>query len=51
VFDRFFRGSNADRRSGTGLGLPVAAAHSGSLTVSSEGLGRGAVFTLALPLR
>ena len=53
VFDRFFRGSSADRRSGTGLGLPVARgiaeAHGGSLTASSEGPGRGAVFTLVLP--
>lgn len=54
VFDRFFRGSSAVRRSGSGLGLPVARgiaeAHGGSLVVSSEGLGRGAAFTLELPL-
>jgi signal transduction histidine kinase len=54
VFDRFFRGSNAERRTGTGLGLPVARgiaeAHDGSLSASSEGLGLGAAFTLTLPV-
>jgi signal transduction histidine kinase len=54
VFDRFFRGSNAERRTGTGLGLPVARgiaeAHDGSLSASSEGPGRGAAFTLTLPV-
>jgi signal transduction histidine kinase len=54
VFDRFFRGSNAQRRSGTGLGLPVARgiaeAHGGSLVASSEGPGRGAELTLSLPV-
>lgn len=53
VFDRFFRGSNAGRRSGTGLGLPVARgiaeAHGGSLVASSEGPGRGAAFKLEIP--
>lgn len=53
VFDRFFRGSNAERRSGTGLGLPVARgiveAHGGSLVASSEGIGRGAAFRMTLP--
>lgn len=54
VLERFFRGSNAQRRSGTGLGLPVARgiaeAHGGSLVASSQGPGRGAALTLALPL-
>jgi histidine kinase len=54
VFDRFFRGTNAENRSGTGLGLPVARgiaeAHGGSLTASSEGLDYGATFTLSLAL-
>lgn len=54
VFDRFFRGRNAEQRSGTGLGLPVARgianAHGGSLSASSDGPGHGATFTLSLPL-
>jgi signal transduction histidine kinase len=53
VFDRFFRGTNAEQRSGTGLGLPVARgiaeAHGGSLAASSQGPGHGATFTLSLP--
>ena len=54
VFDRFFRGSSAHRRAGTGLGLAVARgiaeAHGGTLTVTSDGPGMGAIFTLSLPL-
>jgi histidine kinase len=54
VFDRFFRGADSDRRSGTGLGLSVArgivVAHDGSLSASSPGGGHGATFTVAVPL-
>ena len=54
VIDRFFRGIDAEKRTGTGLGLPVARgiaeAHGGSLTASSDGAGYGAEFTLLLPL-
>ncbi len=54
VFDRFFRGSNARRRAGTGLGLSVARgiaeAHGGMLVATSDGPGLGATFTLTLPL-
>jgi two-component system sensor histidine kinase BaeS len=54
VLHRFFRGSNAERRPGTGLGLPVARgiaeAHGGSLVASSDGPSRGAAFTLTQPL-
>lgn len=53
VFDRFFRGSSAHKRSGSGLGLAVARgiaeAHGGSLTAASNGPGTGATFTLSLP--
>ena len=53
VFDRFFRGADSQRRSGTGLGLSVARgiaqAHGGTLEVSSGGVGQGATFRLAIP--
>jgi signal transduction histidine kinase len=55
VFDRFFRGADSQRRSGTGLGLSVARgiahAHGGTLEVSSDGAGQGASFCLVIPLR
>ena len=54
VFDRFFRGSDSYRRSGTGLGLSVARgisrAHGGTLTATSPGRGQGATFVLTVPL-
>jgi histidine kinase len=54
VFDRFFRGADSHRRSGTGLGLSVArgivAAHGGTLSAGSPGIGQGATFTVSLPL-
>jgi signal transduction histidine kinase len=54
VFDRFFRGQQADKEqiSGTGLGLSIAQAvtelHGGRVTVRSE-LGKGSTFTVWLP--
>jgi signal transduction histidine kinase len=52
VFDRFFRGAGAHRRSGTGLGLSVARgiarAHGGTLTATSPGPGQGATFILTV---
>jgi histidine kinase len=54
VFDRFFRGADSHRRSGTGLGLSVArgivAAHGGTITAASPGVDDGATFTVAIPL-
>jgi signal transduction histidine kinase len=54
VFDRFFRGADSHRRSGTGLGLSVASgiarAHGGMLTVTSLGPGQGATFVLTVPV-
>jgi len=52
IFERFYRATSS-RSGGTGIGLTIARgiarSHHGDLTVQSEGLGRGATFTLALP--
>lgn len=54
VFDRFFRGPNAQTRSGSGLGLAVAKgiaeAHGGTLVAASDGPGQGASFVLTVPV-
>ncbi|HET9595084.1 MAG TPA: PAS domain-containing protein, partial [Anaeromyxobacteraceae bacterium] len=54
IFERFYRSPAAGRVEGLGLGLYVARtlaeAHGGSLGAASEGPGRGATFTLALPI-
>jgi signal transduction histidine kinase len=51
IFDRFGRGADAERRSGTGLGLPIvkaiAEAHGGGVTVESEP-GAGSTFAVTL---
>jgi two-component system OmpR family sensor kinase len=51
IFERFARGADAERRPGTGLGLPIvraiAEAHGGGVTLASRP-GEGASFTLAL---
>lgn len=53
IFDRFWRGRQALRTSGSGIGLAIAAeltrAHGGTLTAASEP-GHGTQMTLALPL-
>jgi two-component system, OmpR family, sensor histidine kinase BaeS len=53
IFDRFWRGQQALRTSGSGIGLAIAAeltrAHGGTLTAASEP-GHGTRMTLALPL-
>jgi RNA polymerase sigma factor (sigma-70 family) len=57
VFDRFYQvdGSATRRFGGVGMGLAVvraiADAHNGRVWASSEGLGKGSIFTLALPVR
>lgn len=52
IFDRFWRGRQAARTSGSGIGLAIAAeltrAHGGDLTAQSEP-GRGTTMTLSLP--
>jgi len=55
VFDRFRQDTRAlQGNGGLGLGLAIARhlmlLHGGTITASSEGLGRGAAFTLRLPL-
>lgn len=56
VFERFYRvpGDPGRRSGGSGIGLTIAReiarAHGGDVTAVSAGLGRGATFTLALPL-
>lgn len=55
VFDRFLRGdsSTTRRRDGLGLGLSIVKhlveLHGGSIQVASEGLSKGATFTVTLP--
>jgi signal transduction histidine kinase len=55
LFERYWQaGSALPRRQGLGLGLAIAhrivELHSGSIQAASEGEGRGAVFTVRLPL-
>ncbi|MBX3469884.1 MAG: PAS domain-containing protein [Planctomycetes bacterium] len=56
VFELFYQGDSSLDRSAGGLGIgltlarSIARMHGGDLTVSSEGAGRGAEFTLTLPL-
>jgi CheY-like chemotaxis protein len=57
VFDRFRQASSTPgkaRRTGLGLGLAIVRhlveAHAGTVTAASEGPGRGAVFTVELPV-
>ncbi len=53
VFERFYKGDRSRSSQGTGLGLAiakhVAQAHGGRVWAESDGPGRGATFTLALP--
>jgi signal transduction histidine kinase len=57
VFDRFRQDesvSSNDRRSGLGLGLSIvrhlAEVHGGTVRAASDGIGKGAAFTVELPL-
>jgi signal transduction histidine kinase len=55
IFERFYRvdPSRARTTGGSGVGLTISRAiceaHGGTLTVQSDGLGRGSTFTIALP--
>jgi two-component system sensor histidine kinase BaeS len=56
VFERFYRVDPARTRAtgGTGIGLAIVRAiveaHGGSVHATSEGIGRGTTFTIALPI-
>jgi CheY-like chemotaxis protein len=56
IFDRFVQGEQALQRASGGLGLGLAIAknlvelHGGTIVATSAGVGRGACFTLTLPL-
>ncbi|MBL8278346.1 MAG: PAS domain-containing protein [Pelomonas sp.] len=57
VFDQFWQGGSREsgRAEGLGLGLAIAMhvvrGHRGELSAHSDGVGRGATFTLRVPLR
>ena len=57
VFERFRQGESSIKRTHGGLGLGLAIVqhltqlHNGTVTVESEGEGKGSVFTVKLPLR
>ena len=55
VFDRLRQAEGSNKRSGLGLGLAIARhiveLHHGEITAESEGPGRGATFTVLLPLK
>jgi signal transduction histidine kinase len=54
VFDRLRQGETSNKRSGLGLGLAIARhiieLHHGEIHAASEGVGRGASFTVMLPV-
>lgn len=54
IFDKFFRGSNTEKISGTGIGLYIAnefvKKHGGIIDVSSKE-GKGSTFTVHLPVK
>lgn len=57
IFDRFYRidRSRARQTGGTGLGLAITraiiSAHSGTITIVSDGLGQGAIVSFELPVK
>lgn len=55
IFERFRQGGTAEKQGGLGLGLAIARhlveLQGGTITATSAGEGKGAVFTIRLPLR
>ena len=55
VFERFRQGANSRQHGGLGLGLAIVShlvqLHGGTIGAASDGAGRGACFTIRLPLR
>lgn len=54
IFEQFYTADRSRKGSGTGLGLTIARriveAHGGSITPSSTGVDKGAIFAIRLPL-
>ena len=54
LFDRFWQAAGEHERAGLGLGLSICKSlvelHGGTIRATSEGLGKGAVFTVTFPL-
>ncbi|AFZ17328.1 ATP-binding protein [Allocoleopsis franciscana] len=54
IFEQFYTVDRSRQGSGTGLGLAIARriveAHGGSIVASSKGEGKGAIFTIHLPI-
>jgi signal transduction histidine kinase len=54
IFEQFYTADPSRQGSGTGLGLAIARriveAHGGRITANNSGAGKGATFTIVLPL-
>ena len=54
IFEQFYTADRSRQGSGTGLGLAIARriveAHGGAIAASSKGEGKGAIFTIRLPI-
>lgn len=55
IFERFHRAAGGGAEAGRGIGLTIARsitrAHGGEVTAASQGVGHGATFRVAIPLR